>query len=29
MCNFYAKYLVDKNKGITFASDLHNEHIDN
>lgn len=26
---FYTKYLVSKNKSITFASDLHIEHIDN
>lgn len=29
MCIFYTKYLVEKNKGITFASDLHNERVDN
>lgn len=29
MCTFYTKYLVGKNKGITFASDLHNERVEN
>lgn len=29
MCIIYTKYLVKKNKGIIFASDLHNERVDN
>lgn len=29
MCTFYAKYLGGKNKGIIFASDLHNERVEN
>ena len=29
MCTFYAKYLVSKNNDIIFASDLHNERVEN
>lgn len=29
MCIYYTKYLVGKNKGITFVSDLHNDCVEN
>lgn len=29
MCTFYTKHLVGKDKGITFASDLHNGCVEN